>query len=226
MSQKMRRGAKAIAQFHNGIKYRSRTEARWAAYFDDCGIAFEYEPEGYDLDGEYYVPDFLLRYSGVFFEVKGERPNERERRVATALAFVTLKPVVIASGNPRHDVELSAVFPPVGWKRAELSHDNGSSGVWLGVPQYGEESGSKYLNYRLTPNCTSRGWGADHRLDDAGKMQFRAPDVSGQIRSDWKNRNYASLSGDARIVTSKRVEPRTVVSSRELRQVISRKGWN
>ena len=64
--------APAIARF------RSRLEARWAVFFDACGVAWEYEPEGYDLGGGLcYLPDFLLhgvrgRVAGdLYVEVKG-----------------------------------------------------------------------------------------------------------------------------------------------------------
>jgi len=38
--------------------FRSRLEARWAAFFDLIGWAWQYEP--YDLDG--WTPDFLVRF--------------------------------------------------------------------------------------------------------------------------------------------------------------------
>lgn len=41
---------------YNGRLYRSRLEARWAAFFDLAGFEFEYEP--FDLNG--WSPDFLL----------------------------------------------------------------------------------------------------------------------------------------------------------------------
>lgn len=40
---------KAIQTEYKGYLFRSRLEARWAVFFDACGIAWEYEPEGYDL---------------------------------------------------------------------------------------------------------------------------------------------------------------------------------
>ena len=44
-----------------GYLFRSRLEARWAIFFDACGVDWEYEPEGYDLgEGLCYVPTFLL----------------------------------------------------------------------------------------------------------------------------------------------------------------------
>jgi len=40
---------KALETRYNGFRFRSRMEARWAIYFETCGLAYDYEPEGYDL---------------------------------------------------------------------------------------------------------------------------------------------------------------------------------
>ena len=73
------RKLKPIQTEYNGYLFRSRLEARWAVFFDACGIDYEYEPEGYRLDnGLMYLPDFLLhgvvgRDEGdLFVEVKGK----------------------------------------------------------------------------------------------------------------------------------------------------------
>ena len=70
---------KPIETEYKGYRFRSRLEARWARFFDACHVAWEYEPEGYDLgDGLYYLPDFLLhgvdgRDGGdLYVEVKGQ----------------------------------------------------------------------------------------------------------------------------------------------------------
>lgn len=47
----------AIPTTYAGVNFRSRLEARWAAFFDLAGIKWDYEP--FDLDG--WAPDFLLR---------------------------------------------------------------------------------------------------------------------------------------------------------------------
>lgn len=47
---------KAIPTKFDGVDYRSRLEARWAAFFTLAGWKFEYEP--FDCDG--WIPDFLL----------------------------------------------------------------------------------------------------------------------------------------------------------------------
>lgn len=62
---------KAIPTEYKGHLFRSRLEARWAVFFDACGVEWEYEPEGYDLgDGVRYLPDFLLH--GVAGRAKGD----------------------------------------------------------------------------------------------------------------------------------------------------------
>lgn len=66
---------KAIETEYRGHRFRSRLEARWAVFFDFCGIRWEYEPEGFELsDGSWYLPDFWLpRFhgsDGIYVEVK------------------------------------------------------------------------------------------------------------------------------------------------------------
>lgn len=47
----------AIATLYEGIEYRSRLEARWAAFFTNIGWKHTYEP----FDGDGYIPDFLIQ---------------------------------------------------------------------------------------------------------------------------------------------------------------------
>lgn len=62
---------KPIETYYNGYKFRSRLEARWAVFFDACGISYQYEPEGITLsDGTWYLPDFYLPQIHCYFEVK------------------------------------------------------------------------------------------------------------------------------------------------------------
>ena len=102
---------KAIPQILDGTKYRSRTEARWSRFFDLAGMDYEYEAEGYMLEVGWYVPDFWLSESGVYFEVKGTLPNGREVAVAQALARYKGVPVVVAMGNPSPGVVLRVFMP-------------------------------------------------------------------------------------------------------------------
>jgi hypothetical protein len=56
----------AIPTRYRGTMYRSRLEARWAAFFDRLGWAHQYEP--FDLGS--WSPDFLLTDLDVLVEVK------------------------------------------------------------------------------------------------------------------------------------------------------------
>lgn len=52
---------KAIETEYKGYRFRSRLEARWAVFFENIGMNWRYEPEGYDLGKVgYYLPDFLI----------------------------------------------------------------------------------------------------------------------------------------------------------------------
>lgn len=58
----------AIPTLYKGTQFRSRLEAKWAAFFDALGWKWEYEP--LDLDG--YIPDFILKWKpAMLVEVKG-----------------------------------------------------------------------------------------------------------------------------------------------------------
>lgn len=65
----------AIETHYLGHRLRSRLEARWAVFFSEAGLQWEYEPEGFRLPGGvYYLPDFYIQDvdsgSGLFFEIK------------------------------------------------------------------------------------------------------------------------------------------------------------
>jgi len=61
----------AIETRYAGCRFRSRLEARWARFFDAAEIEWKYEPEGFELDGVRYLPDFYLPSSETWVEVKG-----------------------------------------------------------------------------------------------------------------------------------------------------------
>lgn len=70
---------KALPTQWSGTVFRSRTEARWAVFFDVLGIRWEYEAQGFELsDGSRYLPDFWLPDFGLWCEVKGTDPAYRD----------------------------------------------------------------------------------------------------------------------------------------------------
>lgn len=65
---------KAIETEYSGCRFRSRTEARWAVFFDHLGWRWQFEPEGFELKAGRYLPDFKVwthrRDAPTWFEVK------------------------------------------------------------------------------------------------------------------------------------------------------------
>ncbi len=93
---------KAIETIYKGYKFRSRTEARWAIYFDFLNIKWQYELEWYVLDsGDTYLPDFYLPefHGGIYVEVKGVFTGEEQERCRD-LCFESGKPVWMVEGVP------------------------------------------------------------------------------------------------------------------------------
>lgn len=85
---------------YDGRRFRSRTEARWAVFFNAMGWGYEYEREGYDLDGTWYLPDFFLPAFPLWVEVKGATPTDGEKELAKRLALATGLRVLIFIGQP------------------------------------------------------------------------------------------------------------------------------
>lgn len=83
---------KPIETLYAGILFRSRLEARWARYFDELKIKWQYEREGFETPSGRYLPDFWLTQVSMWAEVKPEWP--------TAHDIARCKRVAIGSGHP------------------------------------------------------------------------------------------------------------------------------
>jgi len=110
---------KAIPTRYRGYHFRSRLEARWAVFFDAAGVAWDYEPQGFQFprlahdhetgeryptgDTLAYLPDFYLPGLRTYFEVKGERPEEGSSEYAKFHDFSSALPnefrAVLAYGS-------------------------------------------------------------------------------------------------------------------------------
>jgi nucleoside 2-deoxyribosyltransferase len=69
----------AIETRYKGYRFRSRLEARWAVAFDAMGWKWQYEPEGYIVDGQHYLPDFFIENLNGFLEIKAAHVAEKKR---------------------------------------------------------------------------------------------------------------------------------------------------
>ncbi|MEU8040915.1 hypothetical protein [Streptosporangium sp. NPDC049078] len=120
---------KAIPTRYAGCWFRSRLEARHAVLFDNLGIRWQYEPEGYligpDHDRRPYLPDFYLEDLDVWVEVKGDRAATDLRLLAYAASATYGLPKAVGAwrllllGNlPRVDRGWEV------WHHAIVSHPN------------------------------------------------------------------------------------------------------
>ena len=136
---------KAIETTYKGYRFRSRTEARWAVFFDALGIRWEYEKEGFDLgEAGWYLPDFWLPDMGMWIEIKGENPTPQEHTKAWALCEMTHAPVGILSGAPWFNIfrALYQWFPEYNDPdNDEFSHPEEAydTSYWIDDPTYDYE---------------------------------------------------------------------------------------
>ena len=94
---------KAIDTRYKGHLFHSRLEARWAVAFDVHRVAWDYEPEGFDLGASgFYLPDFWLPQVSMWAEVKPCRPAIDELQKARALACQSDHPVLLLIGKPSY----------------------------------------------------------------------------------------------------------------------------
>lgn len=111
---------KAIETSFNGIKYRSRLEARWAMAFYLMGVDFLYEYEGFNIDDHtWYLPDFYLPAIGIWVEVKGAKPTIEEINKCHSIADFRKEPFVIVYGSM---VDCEYTGYPDGNKMAVYGH--------------------------------------------------------------------------------------------------------
>lgn len=89
---------KAIETHYDGYRFRSRLEARWAVFFNQANIPYEYEIEGVVVDGKAYLPDFYLPWFDCFVEVK---PTEIDSEYLELLKKLSKeKSVILVKGDP------------------------------------------------------------------------------------------------------------------------------
>lgn len=94
---------KAIQTHYDGYRFRSRLEARWALFFNEIGWHYEYEKEGFVLDGGIpYLPDFFLPQLNTWVEVKPTlfSIEEKEKCRLLSKGLGTDDVVMMAIGNP------------------------------------------------------------------------------------------------------------------------------
>lgn len=93
---------KTIPTTYNGTTFRSRLEARWAVFFDQIGLKWIFEMEGYELsNGQKYLPDFYFPELLCFGEVKPEG-NIPEHEMSKIKELGKINMIILLQGMPNH----------------------------------------------------------------------------------------------------------------------------
>lgn len=135
-----------------GVLFRSRLEARWAVFFENLGLRWEYEPEGFDLDGTNYLPDFYLPELPAWVEVKPGTPDDRGRRKCGLLAKKVNCDVMVVYGPPSLKENTVAFGRP-----EEIGCE------WSPVCSWAEDRKFPGMFWLLCDDCACSigGWGED-----------------------------------------------------------------
>ncbi len=146
---------KAIETEYNNYKFRSRLKARWAVFFDALGIEYEYENEGYDLDGVGYLPDFWLPRLDLWVEIKGERlvAGSKDEEKIKRLVKDSRRPVAVFWGQIHTTVNLPDLYTLPDWDTMKVCEalviDRSSS--WTECPMCHMVGLARYASPSLLP---------------------------------------------------------------------------
>ena len=141
-----------------GHVFRSRTEARWAVFFDLIQLRWEYEPEGIILgDGTWYLPDFWMPDMALWVEVKpsGE-VSDIVWEKAAGLLTASGHGVLVLNGAP-----WPRVYDQVVWEPAITEGEMRSSGRPLRYPYFWCDEYSHGRNSE--PRLFSAGYDGEER---------------------------------------------------------------
>ena len=151
-------GIKPIETEYNGYRFRSRLEARWAVFFDEAGIEYQYEPEGFELDnGVRYLPDFYLPWFRCYVEIKNanltnEKEEEAKKKLENLFVLHGDCCVMLCKGDPMDDgIEILV---------NEADEGGGSSELWvqawfvMGGWYNGGFGGKRHIDLVLDYNST------------------------------------------------------------------------
>lgn len=137
----MRKASRSIETVYNGVKFKSRTEARWAYLFDRLSVPWTYEPEGYELpSGEKYLPDFkievvrkaydhILEKCTCFVEIKPDRASpvvwknsllETDYPKTAEFAKNSDLDVILIEGPPKHKTDCFPYFSANTWGQTKF----------------------------------------------------------------------------------------------------------
>jgi hypothetical protein len=121
----------AIPTTYNGINFRSRLEAKYAAFFDLLGWKYEYEP----VDFRGWIPDFVITNSKpIYVEIKPvfDFPEDIAKEVNSSGCA---DEVIIFGTTPIRGFDLDYDRQHIGWLREGMYNSRQWGDALLGVWQ-------------------------------------------------------------------------------------------
>lgn len=115
---------KNIETEYKGIMFRSRLEARWAVFFDELQIQYQYEVEGFDIEGTWYVPDFYLPDYSCWEEIKPNGYKWWEDEKIKAFSKQVDKKFILVSGAPQKEKYKVYILANSDWNEADEEFKN------------------------------------------------------------------------------------------------------
>lgn len=112
----------AIQTAYRAFEFRSRLEARWAAFFDLCGWNWAYEP----TERHGYIPDFVLGYRPTLVEVKPfHRIEQWDEAIQKIIQSGIDEPVILLGDDPvwiTFSLTINGdAAPAIGWLAKPIS---------------------------------------------------------------------------------------------------------
>jgi hypothetical protein len=157
-----------IPTTYSNTNFRSRLEARWAAFFDLIGWRWVYEP----LDAGGYIPDFLIQGRHPFFVEVGpcvtQADYEAKAVKANVHAEILKQDLLVVGVSPLPDLEIhGSGLLACGWLgEYGLFPTEGSFGwdvgVWGGHPDFALPRGCSIGIYHSILSYSHRPFSDDH----------------------------------------------------------------
>jgi len=172
----------AIETKYNGILFRSRLEAKWAAMFDLLRWGWTYEPT--DFDG--WMPDFAIHGNEIIYvEVKPvtEFPEEVAEKMQGSGCKADL--LILGMSAPICAEEFA---PMLGWLSSDTEgFDLAPFGRWKDSDRIGFCHSTCSFRDRITGNYDGGSWG---RGGDVTKQEIDALWREASNRTRWKHRTH------------------------------------
>ena len=101
----------SIPETYKGIRMRSRLEVRYAKFFDQHRLNWSYEPEGFQIIGVRYLPDFYLPDIRTIVEVKGVLDQLDIRKLSALVPVAAKNDIMTVLAIPGEPVRFQLCHP-------------------------------------------------------------------------------------------------------------------